>query len=95
MKQRSAFLEDFELARLLTNTRDAIRKARQQELNQLNVHIRRASLLRAIASLGENATPVTIAQWLLRNGIPSRNFSGRLKLKALQSKSEILNGRTG
>jgi hypothetical protein len=58
MEQESGILEDFELARLLTITRDAIRKARQKEMDQFNVHIRRASLLRAIDSLGDKATPV-------------------------------------
>jgi len=86
MKQRSAVLEDFELARLLTNTRDAIRKARQQELNQLNVHIRRASLLRAIDSLGENATPVTIAQWLLRERHTVSELLGKIEAEGLAIK---------
>jgi DNA-binding MarR family transcriptional regulator len=86
MKQESIVLEDFELARLLTITRDAIRKARQKELDQFNVHIRRASLLRAIASLGEKATPVAIAQWLLRERHTVSELLGKIEAEGLAKK---------
>jgi MarR family transcriptional regulator, transcriptional regulator for hemolysin len=86
MKEKPVVLEDFELARLLTITRDAIRKARQKELNQFNVHIRRASLLRAIDSLGEKATPVAIAQWLLRERHTVSELLGKIEVEGLAKK---------
>jgi DNA-binding MarR family transcriptional regulator len=86
MKQKSIVLEDFELARLLTITRDAIRKARQKELDQFNVHIRRASLLRAIDSLGDKATPVAIAQWLLRERHTVSELLGKIESEGLAKK---------
>ena len=86
MKQESVVLEDFELARLLTITRDAIRKARQKELDQFNVHIRRASLLRAIDSLGDKATPVAIAQWLLRERHTVSELLGKIEAEGLAKK---------
>jgi DNA-binding MarR family transcriptional regulator len=65
--KRGLFSEEtFELSRLLSITRDAIRKARQKELDQYNVHTRRATLLLAVQSLGDRATPVAIGKWLLR-----------------------------
>jgi DNA-binding MarR family transcriptional regulator len=86
MKKESIVLEDFELARLLTITRDAIRKARQKELDQFNVHIRRASLLRAIDSLGEKATPVAIAQWLLRERHTVSELLGKIETEGFAKK---------
>jgi DNA-binding MarR family transcriptional regulator len=86
MKQESIVLDDFELARLLTITRDAIRKARQKELDQFNVHIRRASLLRAIDSLKEKATPVAIAQWLLRERHTVSELLGKIEAEGLAKK---------
>lgn len=86
MKQESVVLEDFELARLLTITRDAIRKARQKELDRFNVHIRRASLLRAIDSLRDKATPVAIAQWLLRERHTVSELLGKIETEGLAKK---------
>jgi DNA-binding MarR family transcriptional regulator len=86
MKQESVVLEDFELARLLTITRDAIRKARQKELDQFDVNIRRASLLRAIDSLGDRATPVAIAQWLLRERHTVSELLGKIETEGLAKK---------
>ena len=86
MKQEPIVLEDFEFARLLTNTRDAIRKARQKELNKFDVHIRRASLLRAIDSLGDGATPVAIAQWLLRERHTVSELLGKIEAEGLAKK---------
>ena len=66
MKRGPFSEESFELSRLLSITRDAIRKARQKELDQYNVHTRRATLLLAVQSLGDRATPVAIGKWILR-----------------------------
>ena len=66
MKRGPFSEESFELARLLSKTRDAIRKTRQKELDQYSVHARRATLLLAVQSLGDRATPVAIGKWLLR-----------------------------
>jgi DNA-binding MarR family transcriptional regulator len=65
-KKEPFALEDFELARLLSVTRDAIRRGRQKELKKHKVHTRRVVLLQAIQSLKERATPVAIGEWLLR-----------------------------
>ena len=66
IKRRPFSEESFELARILSKTRDAIRKARQKELDQYHVHARRATLLLAVQSLDDRATPVAIGKWLLR-----------------------------
>jgi DNA-binding MarR family transcriptional regulator len=58
--------ENYELSRLLLVTTDAVRKARQKELKQHSVHARRVALLLAIHTLGDEATPVAIGRWLLR-----------------------------
>jgi len=93
MNRESIILEDFELARLLTITRDAIRKARQKELNKFDVHIRRASLLRAIDSLGSKATPVAIAQWLLRERHTVSELLGKTEAEGLVRKIRDLDRR--
>ena len=58
--------ESYELSRLLLITRDAIRKVRNQELTQYNVQSNRVSLMLAIDALKDNATPVAIGKYLLR-----------------------------
>lgn len=56
----------FELWRLLLLTRDAVRKARQTELDRHGIHVRRVALLNAVRVLGKDATPVAIGEWLFR-----------------------------
>ena len=58
--------ESYELSRLLLITRDAIRKVRNQELTQYSVQSNRVSLMLAIDALKDNATPVAIGKYLLR-----------------------------
>ena len=58
--------ESYELSRLLLITRDAIRKVRNKELTQYNVQSNRVSLMLAIDALKDNATPVAIGKYLLR-----------------------------
>jgi DNA-binding MarR family transcriptional regulator len=58
--------EGFELVRLLNQARDATYKARQKELNEYGIHVRRGAVLSAVNALGDRATPVEIARWLIR-----------------------------
>jgi len=66
MKRRPFSDQNLDLPRLISVTRDAVRKAGQKELDRYKVNARRAALLLAVQSLGDNATPVAIGQQLLR-----------------------------
>jgi DNA-binding MarR family transcriptional regulator len=57
---------NLELVRLLSLVRDALLKARQKELEQYNIHVRRAALLLTVQALGDKATSVELARRLLR-----------------------------
>lgn len=93
MKKELADIGTFELARLLTITRDAIRKSRQKELDRFNVHVRRASLLRAIDVLGNEATPVAIAQWLVRERHTVSELLSKIEEEGLARKVRDLDRR--
>lgn len=93
MKKQPPDIETFELARLLTITRDTIRKSRQKELDQFNVHVRRASLLRAIDVLGNEATPVAIAQWLVRERHTVSELLSKIEEEGLARKIRDLDRR--
>jgi DNA-binding MarR family transcriptional regulator len=57
---------DYELYGLLIMTTELILKARQKELNEYNMDTARSGVLIAVASLGNQATPVAIGKQLFR-----------------------------
>jgi MarR family transcriptional regulator, organic hydroperoxide resistance regulator len=87
--------ESYELSRLLLVTRDAIRKVRNQELIQYNVHSRRVSLLLAIDVLKDRATPVAIGQYLLRERHSISEFLSRAEKDGLVEKKWDMERKNG
>ncbi len=56
----------FSLWIILTQTREAIYKARNNELDKYGITGRESAVLDAIYSLGEDVTPAKIARWVYR-----------------------------
>jgi DNA-binding MarR family transcriptional regulator len=87
--------ESYELSRLLLITRDAIRKVRNKELTQYNVQSNRVSLLLAIDALKDNATPVAIGKYLLRERHSISELLSRAEKDGLVEKKWDLQRKNG
>lgn len=80
----------------LAQTREAMLRARQQELRQYNISARHASVLFIIQAIGETATPAEIARWLFRKRHSVSELLRRLetqglvrRVKGLQRKNQV------
>jgi DNA-binding MarR family transcriptional regulator len=58
--------EALSISELISLTKDAFDKARQKELNPINLHLRWGAIIWAIRSLGDEATLIKIAQLTAR-----------------------------
>ncbi len=76
-------------------TRDAIRKTRNKELMQYKTDSNRVSLLLAVSALGEKATPVAIARYLIRERHSISEFLSRAERDGLVEKKRALERKNG
>ena len=58
--------QDYKLWVLLYQTRDALLKARKQELKRYGISPMRTAVLFVIQAIGNKATPAEISRWLFR-----------------------------
>lgn len=86
----------YELWTLLAQTRDAMSRARQQELRRYNISNMQAATLFYIQALGKQATPAKISAWILRKRHTISELLSRMeksglvrKIKDLPKKNQI------
>jgi DNA-binding MarR family transcriptional regulator len=82
--------EDYELWRLLIYTREAIQKARADELAKYGITPRQSGILLAVDTISNNATPADIARFLKRDPSSITSLLKRMERKGLITKSNDL-----
>ena len=73
---------------LLAQTRDAIFKARQKELNQYNISAIQADVLFTIQAFGDKVNPAEISRWLFREPHSVSELLNRMEKKGLIKKAK-------
>jgi len=86
---------DYELFGLLISTTEVILKARQRELSEYNIEPARSGVLIAIASLGNEATPVAIGKHLFRTRHSISELLSRAEKDGLVEKKWDLERKNG
>jgi DNA-binding MarR family transcriptional regulator len=81
---------DYSLWVLLHQVKDAIHKAREQELRQYGITAIEAAALYIIQTIGDEATPVEISRWLFREHHTVTALLKRMQLKGLITKTKDL-----
>ena len=66
MKGEASEDQDYKLALLLLQTRDAMQRLREKELSQYDVSTRQSSVLFSIQALGDRARPTELAYRMFR-----------------------------
>lgn len=79
---------------MLTQTRNATIKAREQELRQLGISGTESFILFVIWSMGNKATPAEISRIVLRRPHTVSEFLGRMQNKGLVKKSRNPDNRS-
>ena len=79
--------EDYELWRLLIYTREAIQKARANELYKYGITPRQSGILLAVDFSGNSTTPAAIARFLKRDPSSITSLLKRMERKGLITKS--------
>jgi MarR family multiple antibiotic resistance transcriptional regulator len=77
---------DFYLWVLFSQTRDAILKTRERELNTHHISERHAQILFIINLIGRDATPAKISRWLLREPHSISEIIDRMEKQGLLKK---------
>jgi DNA-binding MarR family transcriptional regulator len=90
MKNYSATDQDYNLWILLAQTRDAILKARQKELDQYGISTSQAAVLFVIQAIGDRATPAEISRWLFREPHSVSTLLSRMEKQGLVRKVKDL-----
>ena len=75
--------QDYSLWVLLNQARDAVRKARQDEVKQYNISVSRAAVLSAIEVIGHQATPAEISRRLFRKSNSVSDLLSRMEKAGL------------
>jgi len=81
---------DYNLWLLLSQTRHAIFRIRQKELDQYNISTRQSALLLALKTIGDKAKPSEIARWLLREPHSISEQLSRMEKAGLVKKAKDL-----
>ena len=81
---------DHRLCTLIWQTRDALYKARQNELRQFGVTISEAAVLFFVSTIGPKVTPMKISQWLFREPQSVSELINRMYKKGLVEKTKDL-----
>ena len=79
MKNSHSVDQDWTLWWWLIHARDAVNLVRQKELDRYNISARKSAVLFAIHFLGDEATPTSIAQLLLRKPNTISEFLDRME----------------
>ena len=82
-----------ELWILMALTRRAMDKAREKELSSYNITSRQAAVLYAVQTLGDEAIPAKISQFLSRERHSISNILNRMERKGLLTQSKDLEKR--
>lgn len=90
MRKEALNDSNHKLCVLLWQTRDALFKARQNELRQFGVTISEASVLFFVSTIGPNITPMKISQWLFREPQSVSELINRMRKKGLVVKTKDL-----
>ena len=78
---------DYELWLLLARTHYRVRKARAKELRQYELSPEQSGLLFYVHASGNNAMPIEIARWMLREPQTITSIIDRMQKKGLIKKS--------
>ena len=78
--------KDYELWVLLAQAREAMYKARQEELRRYNLSPRQSAVLFIIRAIGDKVTPAEISRWLLRESHSVSEIINRMEKKGLLKK---------
>jgi DNA-binding MarR family transcriptional regulator len=78
--------QDFDLWILLFQARDALHRARNKELRKYGISGIEAGALFYIKTIGDNATPVKLSKWLLREQHTVSTLLSRMEKKGLIKK---------
>ena len=90
MKELPPAKQAYNLWVLLSQTRNAILRVRQKELDRSNISVAQAAILFAIRSIGDKATPAEIARCILRTPHSVSVVLSRMEKKGLVSKAKDL-----
>ena len=82
--------QDYNLWRLLGQTRQACFKARQKELAQYGISTRQAAVLFSIRAIGDKATPAEISRWLIREPHSVSELLTKMEKRGLVTKVKDL-----
>jgi DNA-binding MarR family transcriptional regulator len=78
--------KDYELWVLLAQAREAMYKARQEELRRYNLSPRQSAVLFIIRAIGDKVTPAEISRWLLRESHSVSEIISRMEKQGLLKK---------
>ena len=78
--------EDYELWALLTQTRNAIFRARQKALRRYNISSRQCAILFVAQATADKATPAEISRWLIRESHSVSGIISRMEKQGLVRK---------
>jgi MarR family transcriptional regulator, multiple antibiotic resistance protein MarR len=81
---------DYYLWVLFSQTRDAILKARERELQSQHISERHAQILFILKLIGRDATPAQIAKWLLREPHSISEIIDRMEKQGILKKVKDL-----
>lgn len=93
MENSSFTDQDFNLWRLLVETRDVILKVRAKELRQYNISTGESAALFIIQAIGDKATPAEISRWLVRERHSVSELVSRMEKEGLVRKEKDLDRR--
>ncbi len=79
MRNSQSVEQDWMLWWWLIHAKDAVNMVRQKELDRYNISARKSAVLFAIHFLGDEATPASIAQLLLRKPNTISEFLDRME----------------
>ncbi len=82
--------QDFNLWVLLVQTRDAIFKDREKELDQYGITTMESGVLFIVQAIGAEATPAEISRWLFREHHTVSALLSRMEKKGLIRKTKDL-----
>ncbi len=93
MKNSTFSDEDYNLYRLLAQTRTLLSRVREKELYRYGILGRHAAALQAIQAIGDKATPAEVSRWLCREPHTISSLLGRMEEKGLIKKTKDLDKR--
>jgi DNA-binding MarR family transcriptional regulator len=84
---------DYNLYRLLAQTRTMLSRIREKELYRYGILARNAAALQAIQAIGDKATPAEVSRWLCREPHTVSSLLVRMEEKGLIKKTKDLDKR--